>query len=153
MAASIDGCQAAACTAQASLKICKCVPKAEGEEARPGIVIEGPAARYLEWDVRSFLGDVTDFVVQTTDLDGDGKPELLIASRASESNGMMVRDWELAIVDGESDAVMHLLAQDWGPDSLSPQRTLLLTEWAMSGGQIVFTGREYVRGARPARAR
>ena len=141
--ARIEGCQAAACTAQASQKICKCVPKAEGEEARPGVVIEGPGARHLEWDVRSVLGDVTDFVVQSTDLDGDGKPEVLIASRAAESNGMMVRDWELAIVDGETDTVMHLLAQDWGPDALSSQRTLLLTEWAMAAGQIVFTGREY----------
>ncbi len=108
------------------------------------MVIEGPGTRHLEWDARSFLGDVTDFVVQTVDLDGDAKPEVVIASRASESNGMMVRDWELAIVDGESDTVMHLLAQDWGPDSISEKRTLLLTEWAMSAGQIVFTGREYV---------
>ena len=107
----IDGCQSSACTSQGSQKICKCIPA--GPEARPGLVIEGPGARHLEWDVRSFLGEVTDFVVQTVELDGDGKPELLIASRAFESNGLMVRDWELAIVDGESDAVMHLLVQDW----------------------------------------
>lgn len=140
----VDGCHAAACTTQGSQKICKCVPTGEGEDARPGLVIEGPGARHLEWDARSFLGDVTDFVVQTVDLDGDSKPEVVIASRASESNGLMVRDWELAIVDGESDTVMHLLAQDWGPDSISARGTLLLTEWAMSAGQIVFTGREYV---------
>jgi hypothetical protein len=139
----IEGCQAAACTERASQKICKCVPIAEGEDARPGVVIEGPGARHLEWDVRSLLGEVNDFSVQTTDLDGDSKPELLIASRASESNGMMVRDWEIAIVDGETDGVMHLLVQDWGPDALSAQGTLLLTEWALSAGQIVFTGREY----------
>ncbi len=139
---SIDGCQLAACTSLGSQKICKCIPPGEG--ARPGVVIEGPGTRHLEWDVRSFLGEVTDFVVQTVELDGDGKPELLIASRAFESNGLMVRDWELAIVDGESDSVMHLLVQDWGPDAITAQRTLLLTEWAMSKGEIVFTGREYV---------
>src|SRR4051794_15560194 len=87
--ARIEGCQAAACTELVSQKICKCVPIAEGEDARPGIVIEGPGARHLEWDARSFLGEVTDFVVQTIDLDGDAKPEVLIASRATESNGMM----------------------------------------------------------------
>ncbi len=139
--AIIEGCQAAACTQQGSQKICKCVPS--GGQARPGVVIEGPAKRHLEWDVRAFEGEVIDFVVQSRDLDGDSKAELLVASRASESSGMPVRDWELAIVDGETDAVMHLLVQDWGPDALSPQGTLLLTEWAMHAGQIVFTGREY----------
>ncbi len=141
-ATPIEGCQAAACTELRSQKICKCVPS--GGEARPGVVLEGPGKRHLEWDVRSFNGEVTDFVVQSVDLDGDSKPELLVASRASESSGMPVRDWELAIVDGETDTVMHLLAQDWGPDALSSERTLLLTEWAMNAGQIVFTGREYV---------
>lgn len=142
LATPVEGCQAAACTSQAELKICKCVPE-EGEK-RPGIVIEGPGKRHLEWDVRSFLGEVTDFVIHSVDLDKDGRPELLVASRASESNGLMVRDWELAIVDGESDGVMHLLVQDWGPDAISPHGSLLLTEWAMSGAQIVFTGREYL---------
>lgn len=137
----VDGCLAAACTTQASQQVCKCVPSSG--EGRPGVVIEGPGQRHLEWDVRSFLGEVSDFVVQTVDLDGDGRPELLIASRAAESNGMMVRDWELAIVDGASDAVLHVLVQDWGPDAISPRGSLLLTEWAMSAGHIVFTGREY----------
>lgn len=140
--ATIEGCQAAACTQQGSQKICKCVPSSG--EARPGVVIEGPGKRHLEWDVRAFKGEVTDFVAQSVDLDGDAKAELLVASLASESSGMPVRDWELAIVDGETDTVMHLLAQDWGPDALSAQGTLLLTEWAMNAGQIVFTGREYV---------
>ncbi len=107
-------------------------------------MLEGPGKRHLEWDVRSFQGDVSDFVVHSQDLDGDGKPELIVASRASESTAPMVRDWELAIVDGQTDAVMHLLVQDWGPDAISARGALLLTEWALSLGQIVFTGREYV---------
>ena len=140
--ASIEGCRLAACTEQAGQKICKCSPTEE--EGRPGLVIEGPGKRHLEWDARSYLGDVSDFVVLSQDLDGDGKQELIVASRAAESNGLMVRDWELAIVDGQTDAVMHLLAQDWGPDAISAQGSLLLTEWSLSLGHIVFTGREYV---------
>ena len=139
--APIAGCHAAACTELAGQRICKCVP-GDGE-ARPGIVVEGPGTRHLEWDVRTYLGEVNDFVVQSVELDGDGKPELVIASRANESSGMRVRDWELAIVDGQTDEVMHVLVQDWGPDSISASSTLLLTEWAMTGGHIVFTGREY----------
>ena len=68
----VDGCHAAACTTQAGQQVCKCVPS-DGE-GRPGVVIEGPGKRHLEWDVRSFLGEVSDFVVQTVDLDGDGQP-------------------------------------------------------------------------------
>lgn len=140
--APIDGCRAAACTEQAGQKICKCSPSEE--EGRPGLVIEGPGKRHLEWDARSFLGEVSDFVVLSRDLDGDGRPEVIVASRASESNGLMVRDWELAIVDGQTDAVLHLIAQDWGPDAISAEGSLLLTEWSLSAGHIVFTGREYV---------
>lgn len=144
-AAPIEGCQAAACTTLGAEKICKCVPS--GPDGRPGIVIEGPGPRHLEWDVRALLGEVSDFTVQSVDLDRDAKPELLIASRAAESNGMRVRDWELAIVDGATDQVTHLLAQDWGPDAVSAQGSLLLTEWSMTAGQIVFTGREYTYDA------
>jgi hypothetical protein len=140
--AEIEGCKVAACTEQASQKICKCIPNSDSDEARPGMVIEGPGPRHLEWDARAVQGEVTDFVVQTVDLDGDEKPEVLIASRAAEATMPTIRDWELAIVDGENDTVTHLLAQDWGPDALS-ERKLLLTEWSMSDGQIVFTGREY----------
>ena len=137
---TIEGCSAAACTRNGAIEVCKCVP-VDGEH-RPGLVIEGPASRHLEWDARSFLGDVSDFVVQTVQLD-DGPPELIVASRAAESNGMMVRDWEVAIVDGASDGVMHLLAQDWGPDWVSADKTLLCTEWAQDGSHVAFTGREY----------
>ena len=133
--APVEGCHAAACTSQAEVKICKCVPE-EGEK-RPGIVIEGPGKRHLEWDVRSFLGEVSDFVVQTADLDNDGRPELLVASRASESNGMMVRDWELAIVDGESEGVMHLLVQDWGPDAITAQKMIEAAEESIRRSSVV----------------
>lgn len=138
---AIEGCLAAACTARAGQQVCKCLPA--GEEGRPGVVIEGPGQRHLEFDVRAHQGEVTDFVVQTVDLDADGKPELLVASRAAESNGLRVRDWELAIVDGETEGVLHVLVQDWGPDALAASGALLLTEWAMTSGHIVFTGREY----------
>lgn len=136
----IDGCRAAACTAREEVKICKCIPQGEG---RPGLVLEGPGSRHLEWDARAVDGTVTDFFVRSQDLDRDGKPELLIASRAAESGTLPVEDWELALVDGENGGVTHLLAQDFGPDALSLKGTLLLTEWALEGGQIAFTGREY----------
>lgn len=140
-AVKISGCSASACTAQNDVRVCKCIPS-DGEQ-RPGITLDTAGGLHLEWDVRSVSGDVSDFVVDTKELDGDGKPEVLISSRATESNGVLVRTWELAIVDGATDGVTHVLTQDWGLDFVSAKRTLLLTEWAVEGSRVVFTGREY----------
>lgn len=137
----IAGCAAAACSTRDDVRVCKCIPS-EGEQ-RPGITVDGPAGRHLEWDVRSVLGDVSDFIVDASDLDANGAAELLVASRAAESNGVMIRTWELAIVDGADDGVTHAIAQDWGRDFEGPKHALLLTEWANDGDRVVFIGREY----------
>jgi hypothetical protein len=136
-----QACAAAACTTAGEVKVCKCVPAGEGTE--PGLVVEGPGERHLEWDARAHLGEVADFLVASADLDGDGAAELLVANRSGESNGLAVRTWELAIVDGASAAVTHALAHDFGLDALGPKGTLLLTEWVVTEGKAVFTGREY----------
>lgn len=136
-----EACAAAACTTTADVKVCKCVPR--GENTEPGIVVEGPGERHLEWDVHAHLGEVTDFLVSSADLDGDGHGELLVANRSSESNGLAVLGWELAIIDGAKAAVTHALVHDFGPDALGPKGTLLFTEWVLADGKLVFTGREY----------
>ncbi len=92
------------------------------------------------------LGEVTDFRVQSADLDADGVPELLIASVMSESNGMAIRTWHVLIVDGKSDAAVHFVSHDFGPDALKGS-TVLVTEWAWQGlekeNALFFVGREY----------
>ncbi|MGV3622243.1 MAG: hypothetical protein ACO1OB_15575 [Archangium sp.] len=137
----INQCSASACATSGEVRVCKCIP--DRGEKRAGITIDGPAKRHLEWDVRTVLGDVNDFFVDDIDLDADGRTETVVVSRATESNGVMIRTWELAIVDGTSDTVTHVLTQDWGRDFLGPKNSLLLTEWATESGRIVFTGREY----------
>lgn len=134
-------CVAAACTTAGEVKVCKCLPTGEGSE--PGLVVEGPGERHLEWDAHATLADVTDFFVLGVDLDGDGHDELLVANFAGELGPLTVRAWELAIVDGATGEVTHAVAHDFGRDAVSPRRTLLLAEWELGGATPVFAGREY----------
>lgn len=143
-AASFPESLAAACTGEHGVRVCKAVPAADG--ARPGLVVDGPDERHVEWDATALPGDLDDFQVLAVDLDGDGHDELVIANRAAEAIGVAVRLWELAIVDGASDGVTHALVHDWGPDALDEHGRLLLTEWDWrdaSANGLVFVGREY----------
>ncbi len=141
---------AAACTGDGAVRICKAVPSVEG--SRPGLVVDGPGERHVEWDATALPGDLDDFQALTVDLDGDGQDELIVANRAAEATGVSVRLWELAIVEGGGDGVTHALVHDWGPDAVDAQGRLLLTEWEWRGQDpagLVFTGREYTwRGGR-----
>ncbi len=134
-------CAAAACTTFGAVRVCKCVPTGEGTE--PGLVVEWPGDGHLEWDGNAHLGEVTDFVVVSEDLDGDGNAELLVANRSGESNGFAVRTWELAIIDGATPIVTHALVHDFGAEAIGPKGQLLLTEWVLADGTLTFTGREY----------
>lgn len=135
---------AAACTTDGAFRVCKAVPKEAG--ARPGLVLDGPDERHVEWDATALPGDLDDFQVLRVDLDADGRDELLVANRAAEAIGVAVRLWELAIVDGAGEAVTHALVHDWGPDAVDEQGRLLLTEWDWRDAKaqgLVFVGREY----------
>lgn len=143
-AASFPESLAAACTTDGVVRVCKAVPAAAG--ARAGLVVDGPGERHVEWDAAALSGDLDDFQVLSSDLDGDEKPELVVANRAAEATGVAVRLWELAIVDGAGDGVTHALVHDWGPDALDEHGRLLLTEWdwrTPDAGGPVFIGREY----------
>ena len=107
------------------------------------MVVERPDGSRIEWPVATWLNAVTDFVVLETDLDGDGRGELIVANRASESDGVTVRSWQLAIVDGSREATTHFVSQDWGPDFVSGQ-SLLVTEWEVVLPKATFVGREYL---------
>lgn len=143
-AASFPESLAAACTTDSAVRVCKAVPAADG--ARPGLVVDGPGDRHVEWDATALPGDLDDFQVLSVDLDGDGRAELVVANRAAEAIGVAVRLWELAIVDGAGDGVTHALVHDWGPDAVDDQGRLLLTEWDWRDPEragLVLVGREY----------
>ncbi len=132
--------RAAACTGYEGTQVCKFATNAE--KANDMIVVERADRHRVEWPVATWVSTVNDFVVLQTDLDGDGRAELIVANRASEANGVAVRSWQIAIVDGTRDAATHFVSQDWGPDSLSGT-TLLVTEWEVVLPKATFVGREY----------
>ena len=49
------------------------------------------------WGANTYLGETGDFNVMQGDLDGDRKPELIIANRDSTSVGIAVSVWSIAI--------------------------------------------------------
>jgi hypothetical protein len=136
-----EACARAACTSAGDVKVCKCVPADSAGE--PGLVIEGPAGRHLEWDARASGADVSDFLVFSVDLDGDGAEEQLIANFVGEAGPVAVRAWELSIVDGATAEVTHALVHDFGRDVISSGCTVLFTEWELVGATPVFVGREF----------
>jgi hypothetical protein len=135
----VGGCLQAACTGDDRVRICKCIPA--DQQQLPGITVDiGP--HHLEWDTRIVEGEVTDFLVSSADLNGDGAAELIIASRSAEGGTPVARVYDLTIVDGVARSLTSAETHDFGPDAITPS-SLLLTEWEAGPKGPVFVGREY----------
>jgi hypothetical protein len=143
---ALENCARAACTTSNEVRVCKCA--APNEQSVDLLVVDRPEERRVIWATDTNRGDVLDFQVQQGDLDGDGAPELVVASLMSVSDGMEIRSWEVSIVDGAEDVVVHGVAHDLPGDFLKGT-TLLLTEWTYQALEkqpepaFVFVGREY----------
>lgn len=88
------------------------------------------------------------------DLDADGRPEIVFAHMLGMSNGMGVRYWNLAILDGRTGSVSQLDVVEYGKGTLRRERdghyTLLETSWdGLDGAHLYFVARPYAyaRGA------
>jgi hypothetical protein len=145
-ALQLDPCARAACTTSGEVRVCKCA--APTEQSVDLLVVDRPAERRVIWATDSNRGEVADFRVQQGDLDGDGAQELVIASLMSVSDGMEIRSWEVSVVDGAEDVVVHGVAHDL-PEDFLKGTTLLFTEWTYQAVEkqpepaFVFVGREY----------
>jgi hypothetical protein len=141
---ALEHCARAACTTADDVRVCKCL--APSEQAVDLLVVDRPDERRVLWATSNHLGEVTDFRVQRAELDGDGAPELIVASVMGESNGMAIRSWHVAIVDGKEDVAVQFVAHDFGFDALKGA-SLLVTEWAWQGlekeNALFFIGREF----------
>lgn len=141
---ALEHCARAACTTASETRVCKCLrPPEAGDDL---VIVDRPDERRVLLATSNHLGEVTDFRVQPADLDADGSPELVIASLMGESNGMGIRTWHVAIVDGQQDLTVQFVAHDFGFDALKGT-SLLVTEWAWTGlekeNALVFVAREY----------
>lgn len=133
----VDGCSSAACTGDPELRVCLCVPV---EGLPPGITVDRPAlgegeARHVEWDAQLLRGAVDDFEVVKSDLDGDGVPEVVVASHVGDDPHSV---HVVAIVDGQQDVATLAWSEDFGPDAVM-ERAVLFTEWEGAS----FVGREF----------
>ncbi|MCA2978033.1 MAG: hypothetical protein INH37_07100 [Myxococcaceae bacterium] len=143
---ALDHCAQAACTTLGEVRVCKCAaPNAQSVDL---LVVDRPAERRVIWPTEARPGVVTDFAVQQADLDADGAAELLVASVMSESEGMRIRSWHLAVVDGAEDVAVQFVAHDLPPDWVKGT-ALFVTEWTYEAvpkqpePAFVYVGREY----------
>lgn len=140
----LENCARAACTSADDTRVCKCVRPPD--VADDLLLVDRPGERRVMVATTDHLGEVTDFRVVPAELDGDGAPELVIASLMSESDGMAIRTWHVVIVDGKEDRAVHFVTHDFGFDALKGG-ALLVTEWAWQGlekeNALFFLGREY----------
>jgi hypothetical protein len=145
---ALERCDRAACSTATKTRVCKCVrPTEAGDDL---LIVDRSDERRVVITTSDHLGEVTDFRAQFVELDGDGAPELVIASMMGESNGMGIRTWHVAIVDGKDDVAVHFVTHDFGLDALK-SGSVLVTEWAWEGlekgNALFFIGRDYAYAA------
>src|SRR5689334_1452869 len=90
--AKIEGYDKAHCIAlQNRIRICKVLSD------NAFFVIQKEGKTIGAWPAYTELGYTEDFDVMRGDLDGDRKPELIVANHESTSNGLGVNYWSIAI--------------------------------------------------------
>ena len=91
--AKIEGYEKAHCVAlQNRVRICKVL-----SESAASFIVRKEGKTIGAWPGKTELGYTEDFDVMRGDLDGDRKPELIVANHESTSNGLGVNYWSIAI--------------------------------------------------------
>lgn len=122
------------------LAACKCYP-AEGGPQYVVTIRRGGAVVYEgRRDTVNFT--TKEIEVFRKDLDGDGHAEIIAADFSGMSNGMAVRYWTLAIVDGRTGATTDVPLVEYGDGSIRGS-TILVTSWEWIGSHLYFVARPY----------
>ncbi len=144
--AKVDGCARASCTQQGDLRACKCVTE---EGTFVAVSLHGRKVGAVS--VSAFLGQTDDFEVSRGDLDGDGRAEVVVASRDTTSSGVAVSRWTVAILDGRPLADGHadkapvaFGVDDFGDGVVRRDGLLMLPEWQNERtGGLSLVGRPF----------
>lgn len=139
--AGYDGVDKANCSdGPQGIRICKCLSDREDAECSEyGVFhVQKDGKTIQRWYSSAFLGALDDFEAMSVDLDGDGHRELVIANRTSETLGMGVLTWSIAIIGGldVSSSPIVLVTEDYGEGSLARLGgmrgcQLLITDWGV----------------------
>ena len=109
------------------IRICKVLSESDAL-----FLVEKEGKTLGTWRADTYLGETEDFHVMRGDLDGDRKPELIVANRDSTSAGMAVSVWSIAIFPD--------------PDfrSFQPPLTFSLKEYGTRGTFVSSGGRQNI---------
>lgn len=99
----------------------------------------------FRWGAHTFMSDGTTFEVLDGDLDADGDEEVIVAVRASASNGIPILTWNLAVFETVGVQPLNLIIQDYGDGTFvtvpnQPACHLLATEWDWMRDQVRGVG-------------
>jgi hypothetical protein len=126
------GCQAAYCVnISDSSQVCACLPSEDSDEAQVTYKKDGVVV--LQWNTAIYPPAVASALrVDTADVNGDGKEELVIAMMSSASSGMGIESWEVRILT--DDKISNpVYVEDYGLmgylSSNGKQCRLLVTRW------------------------
>ena len=93
VATTVEGYDRGHCVAlPKSIRICKLL-----SEDKDTFLVERDGKKIGTWPGNTFLAETSDFEVLTGDLDGDRKPELIVANHDGTSNGIAVDYWTIFI--------------------------------------------------------
>jgi len=91
--ATVEGYERGHCVALRNrIRVCKVLSETDAL-----FLVEKEGKTLGTWGANTYLGETGDFSVMQGDLDGDRKPELIIANRDSTSVGIAVSVWSIAI--------------------------------------------------------
>jgi hypothetical protein len=132
-----------ACATGADARACFC--------AEDGFTLERPGRAPVRWPADLWMGEPDLWDARAADLDGDDRPEQVVAWLTAVSNGIGVTYWTVAIFGPDADAPTVFDVEEYGEGSLlAADRgcTLLATAWddltdPLRGWGLYFTGRRY----------
>lgn len=148
IAVARPGCFEAWCATSGDDEVCACL----GETDRLGMELRAAGVVVARWAAAPRLEDRTGFEVREADLDGDGRPERIVATRTAVSNGLCVSTWTVAVFGAGASEPVLLDVHDYGLGSLvardgSAGCDLLVTRWASLRDARLGRG-EYLTGRR-----
>lgn len=127
-----------------AIRICKLLSDREDI-----VLVEKDGKRVGSWPASAYLGETADFEVLRGDLDGDGRPELIVSNRDSSSAGMGVNYWTIAILpdveSGGFEPPLTFRVEDYGSFgtfvSAGGKVSILATKWLWTKDSLGKRGR------------